>query len=422
MIIELISTGTELLLGEIINTNAPYLARRLNELGFNVLLQTTVGDNRDRLAQVLQTAQSRADIVITTGGLGPTQGDITKEMTAEVAQRKLFLHKPSEEHIRNRFARIRRTMTPNNIRQAMIPEGGMVLPNERGTAPGVVLETDAATFINLPGPPHEMQKMFEKSVVPYLQQRFGIQGVITSRILRTYGITESALEEEIKDYILAQKNPTLALLARNGEIIVRITASAKQKETARNLINDMEEKLCSRIGKFVYGSDNDSMELVVGNLLSRNHLSVAFAESCTGGLVTSRITDIPNSSVYLKGSIICYSNEVKIHSCNVSKETLQAHGAVSEETAIEMANGIRNNICTDLGIGITGIAGPGGATDHKPVGLVYIAVSGPLGAQCNEYHFNGERTRIKYLASQAALNQLRCYIITLEGGLYCEKQ
>ena len=158
-------------------------------------------------------------------------------------------------------------MTPNNIRQAMIPEGGMVLPNERGTAPGVVLETDAATFINLPGPPHEMQKMFEKSVVPYLQQRFGIQGVITSRILRTYGITESALEEEIKDYILAQKNPTLALLARNGEIIVRITASAKQKETARNLINDMEEKLCSRIGKFVYGSDNDSMELVVGNLL-----------------------------------------------------------------------------------------------------------------------------------------------------------
>ncbi|MBP2640037.1 MAG: Competence-damaged protein [Firmicutes bacterium] len=422
MIIELVSTGTELLLGEIINTNAPYLAKRLNELGFNVLLQTTVGDNRDRLAQVLETARSRADIVITTGGLGPTQGDITKEITAEITNRKLLLHKASEEHIRNRFAKMRRTMTSNNLRQAMIPEGALTLPNERGTAPGVVLETASATFINLPGPPHEMQRMFEKSVVPYLQQRFGTQGVITSKILRTYGITESALEEEINDYILAQKNPTLALLARNGEIIIRITANAKQIETAQILINDMEEKLCSRIGKYVYGTDNDTMELIIGKLLTNNHLSISLAESCTGGLVTSRITDIPNSSVYLKGSIICYSNDVKTDALNVSKETLRIYGAVSQETAIEMANGIRNNFGTDLGIGITGIAGPGGETATKPVGLVYVAVAGPLGNNCIEYHFAGERTRIKHLSAQAALNQLRCYILSLEGGLHCEKQ
>ena len=422
MIIELISTGTELLLGEIINTNAPYLAKRLNELGFNVLLQTTVGDNRARLAQVLETARNRADIVITTGGLGPTQGDITKEITAEITNKKLLLHKPSEENIRNRFVKLHRTMTPNNLRQAMIPEGALALPNERGTAPGVVVETTTATFINLPGPPHEMQRMFEQSVVPYLRDRFGAQGTIVSRILRTHGITESALEEEIKDYILAQSNPTLALLARNGEIIVRITASAGQKEAAQVLIDEMEEKLRSRIGQYIYGVDNETMELIVGKLLTINHLSVALAESCTGGLVTSRITDIPNSSLYLKGSIVCYSNEIKMGSLHVSEATLRAHGAVSQETAIEMANGIRNEFCTDLGVGITGIAGPGGETATKPVGLVYVAVAGPLGNHCVEYHFIGERTRIKYLSSQSALNQLRCYIMSLEGGLHCEKQ
>jgi len=413
MIIELVSTGTELLLGEIINTNAPYLAKRLNELGFNVLFQTTVGDNRNRMAHVLQTAVTRADIIITTGGLGPTQGDITKEITAQVSGRLLFLDDSSVQRIRCMFAKHHRNMPESNMRQAMMPEGAIVVANDRGTAPGVILETPTATFINLPGPPHEMEGMFEQAIVPYLQNRFSVQGVIISKILHTYGIGEASLEEEIKDYILTQSNPTIALLVRNGEIIVRITASAAEEAIAQTMISNLEEKIRDRIGNYVFGTGADTLELVTARMLGAKNLSIALAESCTGGLVTTRLTDIAGSSAYLKGSVICYSNEIKVSLVDVPETVLAAHGAVSSQTAECMASGVRKRCATDIGMGITGIAGPTGATPKKPIGLVYIAIDGPLGTHCSQHHFSGERIRIKRLASQAALEQLRRYVMSM---------
>jgi len=410
MIVEIITTGTELLLGQIVNTNAPYLAKQLNELGFHVLYQTTVGDNRDRMTQILTTALNRADLIITTGGLGPTQGDITKEVTAQVLQRSLYLHEPSMHRIKCFFAQHHACMPDSNLRQAMIPEGAIVLNNERGTAPGIILENNEKTIINLPGPPHELEGMVQQAVIPYLNKRFGIQGAIVSRVLHTYGIGESALEEKIKDLILNQTNPTIALLARLGEVIIRLTAKGQTQAHANQLIDELQQTIYGRISDYIFGIDDDTMETVVGNILTQKNLTIALAESCTGGLVTSRITDVSGSSQYVCGSIICYSNSIKIQELGVPKQTIATHGAVSSETAVAMAARIREKFNTDIGIGITGIAGPNGGTDAKPVGLVYIAIDGPAGLKCDKYQFVGQRTDIKYRASQAALDILRCYV------------
>ena len=410
MIVEIVSTGTELLLGQIVNTNAAYLARKLNSLGFHVLYQSTVGDNRERMTQVLATALARADIVITSGGLGPTQGDITKEVSAGLLNKPLILHEPSLERIRCFFRQRNLPMPDNNVRQAMVPEGAIVVDNERGTAPGVILEEGEKTIIHLPGPPHELELMFERSIVPYLIRRFGEQGIIVSRVLRTYGIGESTLEEKIRDFILNQSNPTIALLARNGEIHVRLTAKGASAMEANELIMRLENQLRQYIDQYIFGVDEESLEIVVGRLLQEKGMTLALAESCTGGLVSSRITDVPGSSVYLTGAIVCYSNQIKIDSVGVPAEILERYGAVSKETACYMAQGIRGKFKTDLGVGITGIAGPGGATATKPVGLVYIAVDGPAGCDCQEYRFFGERTGIKHRTALAALNQLRLYV------------
>lgn len=413
MIVEIVSTGTELLLGQIVNTNAPYLARRLNELGFDVLFQSTVGDNRMRMTQVLTTALARADIVITTGGLGPTQGDITKEVAAELLGRKLALHEPSLEAIKAFFAARKLTMTENNVRQAMIPEGAIVLANARGTAPGVIVPAGDKTVIHLPGPPFEMEGMFESSAAPYLSERFGRQGIILSRVLRTFGLGESLMEERIKDYIKVQGNPTIALLARNFEIHVRLTAKADTAAAAGALIDALEGRLRERIGEYVFGYDDDTLEAVVGRKLTDKKLTLALAESCTGGLVTSRLTDVAGSSAYLAGSVVCYSNDIKVAAVGVPAATLADHGAVSRETAEAMAAGIRQAFKTDLGVSITGIAGPGGAVPGKPVGLVYIAVAGPAGVVCHEHNFTGQRTGIKSRSALTAVNHLRNYICNL---------
>ncbi len=413
MIIELVSTGTELLLGQIVNTNAVFLAQKLNEMGFDVLYQTTVGDNRRRMTQVLETALARADIVITSGGLGPTQGDITKEVTAKLLNLPLVIHQPSLDHITDFFERREIPMADNNKRQAFIAQGAIVLYNERGTAPGTIVETHGKIVIHLPGPPNELEHMFTKSVAPYLQEHFGQQGVIISKVLRTYGLGESSLEDAIKDYILAQSNPTIALLVRSGEVVIRLTAKAPSSEQAEILIADLEKNIRDRVGEYIFGINNDRLEEIVGRSLTEKKLTVALAESCTGGLVSSRLTDVPGSSAYLTGSVVCYSNEVKMNVIQVDKTVLEKYGAVSEETARQMASGVRNYFKTSLGIGITGIAGPGGATDTKPVGLVFIAVDGPLGTKCYEYHFVGQRKEIKHRTALAALNQLRRYALPL---------
>jgi nicotinamide-nucleotide amidase len=415
MIIELVNTGTELLLGQIVNTNAPFLAARLNELGFSVLYQTTVGDNRERMKNVLKMALERADIVITSGGLGPTQGDITKEVTASLFNKSMYLHEASAERIKKFFAERRLCMTDNNLRQAMMPEGAQIIENTCGTAPGVIMEEKATgkLIINLPGPPHELAAMFEKAIIPFLVARFGLQGAIVSRVLRTYGLGESALEERIKQYISSQSNPTLALLARNGEIHVRITAKAASETEAVNLIAELENQLRPLLDEYIFGVDEETLEKSVGKLLLTKNLTIALAESCTGGLVSSRITDVPGSSQYLMGSIVSYSNAAKSQQVGVPEGTIADHGAVSQETAECMAQGIKMKLHTDIGVGITGIAGPDGATKDKPVGLVYIAISGIAGTVCYEHYFNGTRTDIKHRTALTALNHVRRYLFTI---------
>lgn len=416
MIVEIVTTGTELLLGQIINTNAPYLAQRLNELGFNVLFQSTVGDNRERMAEVLRAALLRADIVITSGGLGPTQGDITKEVTAELLKLPMYLHEPSARRIEDFFAKRGLIMTDNNLRQAMMADGSIIVDNDCGTAPGVILEAGAKMIIHLPGPPHELEVMFETSIIPYIQERFGLQGIILSRVLHTFEISESLLENEIKDLIIAQTNPTIALLARKGEIVIRITAKGNGKEDALERIRILEEQIRQRLRDKIFAVDDETMESAAGKLLIDKGLSIACAESCTGGLLTSRITDVPGSSDYLKGSIVCYSNEIKVGAVGVEEAILTNYGAVSEQTAKAMSKGIRQNFKTDIGLSITGIAGPGGATAEKPVGLVYIAIDGPAGTICKKNEFSGSRENIKYRTTQTALNMLRKYAMSVIGN------
>lgn len=410
MIVEIVSTGSELLLGQIVNTNAPYLARKLNEIGYDAVYQTTVGDNRLRMSSVLSIALDRADIVITSGGLGPTLGDITKEVTAEMLRLPMYLHQESVEHIKGIFDRRHRIMTQNNLRQAMMPEGSIIVKNYCGTAPGVIIEHDGKTIIHLPGPPMELQHMFEEAILPYLMNRFGNQGLIVSKVLRTFGLSESSLEERIRDYILAQKNPTLALLARSGEIHVRLTAKGDTAEIAHQMIEELEPKIRERIGEFVFGTDEQALEQVVGEALLENKYMVSLAESCTGGAVSARLTDVPGSSAYLMGSIVSYSNRVKTDFVGVPESVLQKKGAVSGETACAMAEGIRERFGTDIGVGVTGIAGPGGGTAEKPVGLVYIAVAGPNGSVVEEERFTGQRSVIRTRTVNATLDLIRRYL------------
>ena len=412
MIVELVTTGSELLLGQIVNTNAAYMSSRLNDLGFDVVYQTTVGDNYNRMKAVLKHALNRADIVITSGGLGPTQGDITKEVSAELFGRKMKLHAESKRRMDERFAQRHIVWTENNLRQVTLPEGAEVFLNYNGIASGVALEDEntGKVLINLPGPPSEMKDMFERSLKPYLKRKFGFKHVIVSKVLNTCGIGESLLETKIKDLILAQSNPTLALLIRPEGVIIRITAKADTHEQADEMIAVLEEQIKQRVGEYIYAVNNEKIENVVSALLKDNCLTVSCAESCTGGSLAARLTSVSGSSAYLHGSIVTYSNEAKIKFLNVDEDILNTKGAVSEEIARQMAEGIMNAVGSDIGIGITGIAGPTGGTAKKPVGLVYIAVSGAFGTIVSENTFSGDREQIRYRATQKALEMLRHYI------------
>lgn len=407
LIVEIVTTGSELLLGQILNTNSVYMAAELNKMGFDVVYQTTVGDNRRRMKETIEHALSRADMVITSGGLGPTQGDITKEICAEIFGRQLSLDEECAGRMRHYFEEHQWTMSENNLRQAMIPDGAHIFKNYAGTAPGIAMEQGDKLMVNLPGPPHEMKDMFERSLKPFLKERYGFPAVIVSRVLNTFGIGESSLEMEIRNLILAQKNPTLALLVRPTGVILRITAKAADQAAAERLIADMEAEIRSRVGQYIYAIDDQDMESVVGQALLEKKQTIACAESCTGGLLTSRLTDVPGSSAYVMGSVVSYTNEVKIDFVGVNKKTLEVHGAVSSETACEMAEGIRKAMHTDFGAGITGIAGPDGGTPEKPVGLVYIAVAGPEHTEVRKNIFSGTRKQIKFRSTQTALDMLR---------------
>ena len=403
MKVEIITTGTELLLGEIINTNFTWLAQELNRRGFDVLYQTTVGDNPARMKEVLDIAVSRADIVITSGGLGPTRGDITKEMVAEHCGVDMYMNLEVWNHIHDLLSRRNICIASNNEKQALVPSGAIVLHNGVGTAPGLIMEHGDKTFIMLPGPPFELKYVCEKELFPYFEQRFPNLGIIKSHTLKLLGIGESSLAEMLDDIIVHQSNPTIALYARRGELLIRLTAKAFSEEEADALIADMQAKVEKIVGIYVYGYDNETLPEILGKLLLSRQRTIAFAESCTGGLASSMMTDVPGSSEYVKGSVISYTDEVKNQVIHVSKTTLAKKGAVSEETALEMARGAREVIGSDMAVSITGLAGPGGGSRKKPVGLVYIAVADADGETCRKFNFGGTRTQIKHRAAMAAL-------------------
>ncbi len=406
--VEIVSTGTELLLGEITNTSVVYLSQVLNERGYSVLYHTTVGDNEERMQEVFKKALDRSDIVITTGGLGPTEGDITKQMMAKVLGVELEENAICRAKIKDFFDRRQIKMTQNNLRQALIPVGGEMLENPIGTAPGVWFKTsDGKIVIQLPGPPHEVKRVFEPYVSDKLHQEYGDLGVIHSISLQTIGIGESTLAEQLHDLITAQSNPTIALLSsgRNSGVRVRITARAEKEEQAKELLKPIENEVRNRFSSYIWGEDSDTLEEKVGAFLAKEGLTLAAAESCTGGLFGDRMTNIAGSSAYFSGGSICYSNEAKIRDCGVKAETLAEYGAVSQETALELAEGVAERFGSDIGIGITGIAGPDGGSVEKPVGLVYLSVwqrdTGK--GSVIKYQFAGERLQIKERTVQNGL-------------------
>lgn len=409
---EIISVGTELLLGHTINTDASFVARELSAIGVGLLYSGTVGDNPQRLKEALQTALSRSDIVITTGGLGPTGDDLTKETIAETAGKKLVLHQESLDRIVDYFKD--RVLGETQKKQAYLPEGCTVFPNDCGTAPGCGFETDSGRLVlMLPGPPSELIPMLKNYAVPFLTK--GGSAVIASHMVHVFGLGEGRVAEMIAD-LTDCPNPTAATYAKDGEMFVRVTARAETQEQAQTLCAPVLEELKKRLSDTVYGIDVENLEEVVITELAKRGLHLACAESCTGGLLSSRITDIPGASAVFHMGAVTYANEIKTKLLGVPAETLQKYGAVSEQTARAMAEGVRRASGSELGISITGIAGPDGGTPEKPVGLVYLAL-------CDGEHTyvrkmpggNARKGRayLRFLAASNALDMVRRWLFGL---------
>ena len=408
MTAEIIAVGTELLLGQIANTNAQFLAQKLSEVGVSCYFQTVVGDNPERLKTALAIASERSDIVITTGGLGPTSDDLTKEIVAEFCGLDCVLDEESLRLIEERFARMgKKHMAQNNVKQAEMPRDCIILRNNHGTAPGAIVERDSKIYILLPGPPFEMKSMFTESVRDYLAAKTG--EVIYSRTLRVFGIGESDLEEKLGE-VMKSENPTIAMYAKPGEVTLRLTTLAKDSTEAERLLEPLTAKVREILGDMVYGEGEDySLAQAVVERLKPRGLKVSFAESCTGGLVAAKLTDIPGASEVFDGGIVTYSNEQKEKLLGVPSEMLEEFGAVSQEVAEAMARGVRERFGADIGVGITGVAGPSGGTADKPVGLVYIGICGvDEEVECRELRL-GERERkiIRERTAMYALDMVR---------------
>ncbi len=368
---EIIAVGTELLLGEIVNTDAPMIAQGLAELGIGVYFQTVCGDNPDRLKSVLEVAKQRADLIITTGGLGPTADDLTKETIAAAFGKGLVRDEESMARLREHFKG--RTMTKNNEKQADVPEGCTVFQNDWGTAPACAFEGEGCLVIMLPGPPRECTPLFREKVMPFLEKRRG--GALCSRYVKVFGMGESEMASRLSRQMDTWENPTAAPYAKEGECLVRITAMGKDKEEAFAMTEPAVREVRQVLGDVVYGVDVDSLEQVVVQEMTARGLTLATAESCTGGLMGKRITDVPGASACYLGGVVSYQNEVKENLLGVRHETLITKGAVSEDTACQMAEGVRKALGADIGISTTGVAGPEGGTPEKPVGLIYVGIS-----------------------------------------------
>lgn len=371
----IISVGTELLMGEITNTNTVYLSQKLNDFGIDVLQHHTVGDNPARLRKVLEASLSDCDLIITTGGLGPTQDDLTKETVCEVMGDALVMNEEWLQHLYDRYARRGRKMTDNNRKQAMLPSRCTMLFNEVGSAPGFVLRDPAGmnTVCCLPGPPREMKWLFENKLSPILSQ---IQGsVLSHRMIRTFGIGESSLETALLDLIDGQTDPTIATYAKEGECALRIASKRPTQEEADAAVEEVTGQVLERIGDYVYSCEDEELVHLVGRMLMERELTLSAAESCTGGMFGAAVTDVPGISAVFDRSLVTYSNEAKMQELGVRAETLAEHGAVSEQTAREMAEGVRRVSGTDIGVSVTGIAGPDGGTADKPVGTVWYGLA-----------------------------------------------
>ncbi len=415
MIVELISVGTELLLGNIVNTNARFLAEKCALLGLSMYNQVVVGDNRERLADAVKTALSRSDLVILTGGLGPTEDDLTKETCAEAMGYGLVEDAHTRARIEEYFKNsIFKEITDNNWKQAMVPEGAIVLDNNNGTAPGLILEKDGKRAVLLPGPPNEMIPLFQGQVEPYLQKLR--PELIVSRMVKICGKGESQVEDELLDLIDKQTNPTIATYAKTGEVHVRVTASAPNEETAERLIKPVVKEIKRRFGMAVYSiREEETLEMAVVRLLKKYDLTVATAESCTGGLVAGRIVNVPGASDVFREGFITYSNKAKRKHLDVSKNTIKKYGAVSKETAREMAVGGVFATDSDICVAITGLAGPGGGTEEKPVGLVYMACCLGDNVTVEKYRFKGNREKIREQSVVRALDLVRRTILQTYG-------
>ena len=409
---EIITVGTEILLGDILNTNCRYLSRELAAMGIEMYYQITVGDNEERLLKTLDESLNRSDIVICTGGLGPTEDDITKEVCAKYFGYELELHKPSLDAMIERFKHMNRVPTKNNEKQAYFPKEAYILKNDNGTAPGCIMEKEGKMIVILPGPPREMEPMFENYVKPYLSKL--TDDVIESEVLRIIGVGESKVENDILDIIDSQTNPTIATYAKGYECTLRITAKAKSVEEAKELIKPMSDEMKRRFGQSLYATGETSIEEVVSKMLVENNLKIAVAESCTGGMVSASLINYPGiSSVFMEGCVT-YSNEAKMKSLGVKKETLDVYGAVSDKCAKEMASGVAARYNTNIGIATTGIAGPDGGTDEKPVGLVYFGIYINGKVISKKYVFNGDRQGVRERATRTILNDLRLELLNME--------
>lgn len=411
MVVELVSVGTELLLGNIVNTNTQFLAEKCALLGLSMYHQVVVGDNHDRMAAVIKTALGRSDIVILTGGLGPTEDDMTKEVCAEVMGFPLVEDAHTRKRIEEYFrGSIYKEIPDNNWKQTIVPEGAIVLDNDNGTAPGLILEKDGKRAILLPGPPAELYPLFLNQVYPYLQK---LQPeVIRSQMIKICGMGESQVEDKILDLIDSQTNPTIATYAKTGEVHLRITAKAKDEDEAKKLLKPVVKEIKSRFGDYIYSvKENETLEMAVVRLLEKHDLTVTTAESCTGGLLAARIVNVAGASEVFREGFITYSNKAKRKILDVSKSTLKKYGAVSEQTAKEMATGGVFATDADVCVAVTGIAGPDGGTEEKPVGLVYIATYMKDSVTVEHYQFKGDRAKVREQSVVKALDLLRRSIL-----------
>ncbi len=412
---EIITIGTEMLLGDLVDTNTAWLSNNLARLGVGIYRHTTVGDNKDRIVGAMKEAATRSDLIITTGGLGPTSDDITNECLAQLAGKKMVEYEAARQHVDEMFARFGRKPTPSNYKQALFPEGTELIPNPLGTAPGALLEVNGTLFATFPGVPGEMKNMFHETLTPLVESRS--DGSIISKTLWFAGIGESALAEQVQD-LLDAEDPTVAPLAGQGKVRLRITSRAATPEEAEDKIEPVSRDILSRLGDYYFGEDEETLESALARLLDAGGKTLALAESCTGGLLAKRLTDLPGSSAYFKEGLVTYTNESKERLLGVPEEILVEHGAVSEPVALKMAEGVRKASGADYGLSVTGVAGPDGGTEEKFVGLVWIGLAGADGSFAEKLDLSAwarSRTAIRERSANRAFDLVRRHLEEKNG-------